>query len=216
MNREELLKVAKPILFSTEMVRAILDRRKTMTRRVVKPPLPDCRFYSLDVDLEVCYGGDTDNTEIIKGLSATFEATGDYAEDFPIRKSRYKVGDILYVRETWLNADDGFYYKSNETPYSKSLRDSFGYKWKPSIFMPKSAARIFLKVTVVRVERLQDILCGDMMKEGCIPETVKGGQWQQWQQEYWVPLWNGINAKRGYGWDTNPWVWVYELEMMEV
>jgi hypothetical protein len=69
----------------------------------------------------------------------------------------YKVGDILYVRETWLKADDGYYYMADETQFSKELRNSYEYKWKPSIHMPKSAARIFLKVTDVRVERLQDI-----------------------------------------------------------
>jgi len=132
---------------------------------------------------------------------------------------KYDVGDILYVRETWSRIDDlpydNYVYRTN---YGTTEDDSFPpsmFKWRPSIHMPRDAARIFLRVTGVRVERLQDILCGDMKREGCIPETVTGGQYQQWQRDYWIPLWDSINAKRGYGWDTNPWVWVYTFERVE-
>ena len=162
----------KPILFSTEMVRAILDGRKTMTRRVVKP-----QHY---------------------------------------RKPRYQTGDILWVRETWSVQEDlpydNYVYRSD---YGTTEHDSFPpsmFKWRPSIHMPKEAARIFLCVTDVRVERVQDILCGDMKREGCIPETVTGGQYQQWHRDYWIPLWDSINDKRGYPWSSNPWVWVYSFK----
>ena len=85
--------------------------------------------------------------------------------------------------------------------------------------MPKEATRIFLKVTNVRVERLQDITCSGMEKEGIIPRTVTGGQWQQWQNDYMKPVWDSTIKKSdlaAYGWDANPWVWVSEFERLEV
>lgn len=197
----------KPILFSTEMVRAIIEGRKTMTRRVIKFPdgmtgrLPDNGFYD--------------------GTPYLFWPCG-------IKRPKYKVGDILWVRETWqrviIEEDEpedilGYVYRASPETYEDYGLMIDGEEkplpWKPSIFMPKEAARLFLKVTSVQVEHLQEILCGDMKREGCIPATVTGGQYQQWQRDYWIPLWDSINKKRGYGWNTNPWVWVYEFERCE-
>lgn len=182
----------KPILFSTPMVQAILDGRKTMTRRVIKTDdSPD--------NWQISLAG----TSIVR------------TKPYDAILSRYKVGDILWVRETWVEMHGAYFYRADIDESVKALMEPHGAVWKPSIFMPREAARIFLRVTDVRVERLQDILCGDMKREGCIPDTVTGGQYQQWQRDYWIPLWDSINAKRGYGWYTNPWVWVYTFERVE-
>jgi hypothetical protein len=177
----------KPILFSTPMVQAILAGRKTMTRRVVKPQ-PENGFvdpFTKFLCEKTHYGGHVVNP-------------------------KYAKGDILWVRETWLLENgDRYTYRASEPFLADWL------KWRPSIFMPKEACRIWLRVTDVQCERLRDILCGDMKREGCIPETVTGGQYQQWQRDYWIPLWDSINAKRGYGWDANPWVWVISFERCE-
>lgn len=184
----------KPILFSTPMVQAILDGRKTMTRRVIKSDPTHPHW---------------------DGLAPT----GWHDGHRPMQHVPYSIGDVLWVRETFncIRFGNGktvpyntvYWYKSEEPDINPDN------KWRPSIFMPRVAARIFLRVTNVRAERVQSILCGDMKAEGCIPQNVTGGQWQQWQRDYWVPLWNAINAKRGYGWDINPWVWVIEFERVD-
>lgn len=183
---------AKPIIFSTPMVRAILDGRKTQTRRVIK--IDDA----------------PENWKIsISGSSIVRTSPYD------VRLSRYKVGDILYVRETWrrdIYQPERIYYKatSNDDPET--------HKWHPSIFMPKEAARAFLRVTNVRVERLQEITPKDAWEEGCrignsfpweqhIPELQ-----QQCRDIVFKNLWNNLNDNRGYGWDANPWVFVYKFE----
>ena len=203
----------KPILFSTPMVNALLDGTKTMTRRIVKFAAgfsPNWSGYVSDVG--VIYG----------------------SNNISVARSKYQVGDVLWVRETWQrnnlwyaeNDQDGYMcvvYKADgktENVFLKKDRFEHQYnsmsesepEWHPSIFMPKEAARILLRVTEVRAERVQNILCGDMQREGCVPATVTGGQYQQWQRDYWIPLWDSINKKRGYGWTVNPWVWVYGLE----
>lgn len=197
----------KPILFSTPMVQAILAGRKTMTRRVIALP---CGMSGHPV-------GEANNPDNPLG----FMYPGG------IKRPRALPGDTLWVRETWFREecaqDCAGQQDENECPFNRVGNSCYGYKaqytdpsivakWRPSIFMPREAARIFLRVTDVRAERLQTILCGDMKREGCIPATVTGGQYQQWQRDYWIPLWDGINAKRGYGWDENPWVWVYAFE----
>lgn len=190
----------KPILFSTPMVQAILEGRKTMTRRIVK---------GLPNDQSGCDLG------IIKTTDG--KLTGYGFETIP-----YQPGDILWVRETWARLNDDYHPDDKGSIYVYKADHITGndgpdlIKWKPSIFMHRAAARIFLRVTDVRVERLQEILCGDMKREGCIPPTVTGGQYQQWQRDYWIPLWDAINAKRGYGWETNPWVWVIEFERANI
>ena len=191
----------KPIIFSTPMVRAILEGKKTQTRRVIKPQ---------------------PSNGIRKSVFVKSGLEDGHGREIKIP---YQPGDVLWVRETWadlrgMGFDRPFAYLTDswnskygeEDGDSKRCRLDYGVKWKPSIHMPKSAARIWLEVVNVRAERLQDILCGDMKREGCIPATVTGGQWQQWQRDYWIPLWDSLNAKRGYGWDTNPWVWVVAFE----
>jgi hypothetical protein len=198
----------KPILFSTPMVRAILAGRKTQTRRVIKVDNPDeweavndCRIVN-ESDVP-CY--------IVrrKGI----EARG-------IHYPRFDVGDILWVRETWAHISDwadvdpevgvfdGYIYKADwdggEHP-----------KWKPSIHMPKEAARLFLKVTNVRVEKLCKISLYDVWDEGTPQMPGNNDADGAVGHEDFIYLWDSINAKRGYGWQTNPWVWVYEFKRME-
>lgn len=217
----------KPILFNTEMVKAIFDGRKTQTRRVVGSrfritgflPFNDeekqngYRFSILDEKTNSKY--DTASLEF-------FTAYGF---------SKYKAGDILWVRETFqtcecgfcevCNVLDGIVYKAD---YNSKGEHSDLYScledevyWKPSIHMPKKYARIFLKVTNVRVERLQDIKYSDIEKEGIKYKDflIREGVGINTQlQRNWINLWNST-AKNGYKWEDNPYVFVYEFERIK-
>lgn len=169
----------KPILFSTPMVQAILDGRKTQTRRVIKPQPLDVVTYA---DQRVWY------PEVIK--------------------CPYEVGDILWVRETFTNSEEYpfIFYKADA--------DDVSIKWKPSIFMPKSACRLFLQVKSVRVERLQDITEEDAIAEGAKHGRFYGlGQIGGSIREGFFELWETINRKGSV--NKNPWVWVIEFEKIE-
>lgn len=196
----------KPIIFSTPMVRAILDGRKKCTRRVVKPQPPQFVDYFEK-------RGDGFKAYMVPGEPC----------DYPLVKPKYQPGDILWVRETWATVSSGIieYKATYIEPYTGSTEiDHIGKKitWRPSIHMPREAARIFLRVKNVRVERLQEITPKDAWEEGCrignsfpwekhIPELQ-----QQCRDILFKSLWDGLNAKRGYGWDANPWVWVVAFE----
>lgn len=180
----------KPILFNTEMVRAILDGRKSCTRRLVK-------FLS---------GENPRWTGYIKDGLMLYNGKNEPC----IRKAPYQPGDILYVRETWKKAPNGYYY------YEDWQRNDIAdvTKWKPSIHMPKEAARIWLKVTDVRVERLQEITADGIRNEGLSSAAVHCGDMEIALKE-WENLWNSTIKKSDldcYGWDANPWVWVIEFE----
>ncbi len=162
---QELLKIAKPILFSTPMVKAVLDGTKTMTRRDISPPP---RY----IESSGCWYWKIPKSKVKKG-GCTEVATGsrEWWEYLSSDQLPYQVGDILWVRETWAKISDwtdvdpgagipdGYIYKADwdgeESP-----------KWRPSRYMPKAAARIFLEVTSVRGERVQDITEEDVKKEG--------------------------------------------------
>ena len=194
------LKKMKPILFSTEMVKAILDGRKTQTRRVINPqPL-----HNIDEPLFNCgYGF----------VSTAQNYYSNRRSKQEVIYPKYQINSILWVRETWLKADDGYYYRADESVLSKELRTAYGFKWKPSIFMPREAARIFLKVINVRVERVQDISADDCFAEGMAGEYDGSSLCPELRE--FRELWDKINAIRGYGWKDNPWVWVYEFEQIE-
>jgi len=198
-----------PILFNTDMVQAILDGRKTVTRRIIKPqPEPDLKY-----KLGICVNG-----------------------------------NILYVRETYAKHPkmEEYYYRADGEcnghstewgcPPGMKVTDNCelcawldGYiKWSPSIHMPKSAARIWLQVTDVRVERLQDMSRDDAIKEGIhFCECPDGYTWKAqadmnscYITTMWAmkALWNSTIKKSDldrYGWDANPWVWVIEFERCE-
>ena len=220
----------KPILFSTPMVQAILDDRKTQTRRVIKGVKTDWEFEDLCNDA-CMIAFDKDGYEYPKdvdGLWATFHAYDAYY-DYPMFKASYEVGDTLWVREAFTKIHKFYHYKAScdrcndeviRCAYcTKDVRKHQDVKWKSSIHMPRAAARIFLRVKDVRVERLQDISVADCIEEGIPYKTVdkfnlKYGNLTH-AQYLFMELWNSINAKRGYGWDTNPWVWVYEFERVE-
>lgn len=220
----------KPILFNTEMVRAILDGRKTVTRRVIKPSqmqgiAPDrCPNHTPE--------------EFVKEKSLLFKPYCDMTDEDMIKsifKAPYQVGDILYVRETWGFDNHNWLYKADfsEEDLIKLKRLLI---WHPSIHMPKETARIFLKVTDVRVERLQDITEEDAIKEGCKGTPcehhgyiVGGGMcgctdcmntgWLEPPTLEFMELWNSTIKNQdldSYGWNANPWVWVIEFERIMI
>ena len=183
----------KPIIFSTPMVQAILDGKKTQTRRVIKPQ-PDGEIKA-NIPYEF-YGTKTERI---------FTDTKAYL-------APCSVGDILWVRETWAKrvySDNRYYYKADDNLGAIFNRE--GDKWRPSIFMPREAARLFLRVKNVRVERLQDITEEDAIAEGMSKTLVDGVVFISAKGNFHV-FWDSLNIKRGYGWDTNPWVWVIEFE----
>lgn len=187
----------KPILFNTEMVRAILDGRKDATRRIVKGFIPDDAVWGYTAFTPKGY------------ISCRGTFADGYGEKF--FKLPCESGDILYVRETWKKAPNGYYY------YEDWQRNDIAdiTKWKPSIHMPKEAARIWLKVTDVRVERLQEITEVQAQAEGCNSGLLTGACTARGQFE---DLWNSTVKKSDidrYGWDANPWVWVIEFERCE-
>ena len=218
----------KPILFNTEMVKAIMDGRKTVTRRLVKFKAgQNPQWTGYVPDGAVIYG----------------------SHNIPAVKSPYQPGDVLYVRETWQYAYDAdgndqiieetgryLYAADDPAPFNDWImpdgthRDSM--PWHPSIHMPKEAARIFLRVKQVSVERLQDITEEQAIAEGCtgVPcdcsnTFVAGGTlccadcnntgWREPPTLDFFALWDSTIKPADlptYGWDANPWVWVIEFE----
>lgn len=208
----------KPILFNTEMVRAILDGRKTVTRRIVKG------------DLEGLYAG-----KCLLGAGMFSKETSQRVIEPP-----YEVNDILYVRETWTHGGCAIcekyecYGSCGAAPYlykadfNSADLDSFkgdGYGWRPSIHMPKEAARIFLKVTGLRVERLQEITNEQILLEGVDKERIERTLRQapepvdKWERVAyaleWAELWNSTVKDKNQEWNANPYVWVIEFEVID-
>ena len=196
----------KPVLFNTEMVRAILDGRKNCTRRLVKPQPDEKHTYPL--------GFVTDSTEK-KDVGCFGFSINEYGGSIQYAKPQYQPGDILYVRETWKKAPNGYYY------YEDWQRNDIAdvTKWKPSIHMPKEAARIWLKVTNVRVERLQDITVEDALAEGMDKYIRLNGELDENSIiTSFIGIWNSTIKKSDldrYGWDANPYVWPIEFERCE-
>ena len=210
----------KPILFNTEMVRAILMGQKTCTRRVVKGFIPDDAVWGYTVFTPKGY------------ISCRGTFPVGYGEKF--FKLPYQKGDILYVRETWgtysknwWEADYFMYcadYPNGATTYTYSDGIVCDLpKWHPSIHMPKEAARIWLKVTDVRAERLQECgegWCIDIEKEGiATPQDailyISDDAFHDALRMEFQKTWDGTIKKSDidrYGWDANPWVWVIEFE----
>lgn len=212
----------KPILFNTEMVRAILEGRKTVTRRVVKPQ----PFAVKQDENAPCWYG-----HIVSESGKVL-----------LDKPPYRPGDILYVRETWargyiessdaelsnevwfeeyekrdesfLDCISSYFYRSD---FSASEEAEYHMKWRPSIHMPREAARIFLRVTDVRVERLQDITPDQIDAEGCKEwaYSAKTGELLPSGPSWFKIAWDNTLKPKDralYGWQANPWVWVVEFE----
>lgn len=202
----------KPILFNTEMIKAILDGRKTQTRRIIKDlqPLDGDGLPDKDGEFFYCEAG-------------YFSIKND------LFNPHIQVGDILWVRETWYyenhmhdltagepDLSSGGYshryiYKASNPNYPVHV--GVGQQgWRPSIHMPKEACRLRLKVTDVRVERLQDIDVASCVKEGV---DFGGIAWTLNAKPAFIKLWDSINIDRGYGWDSNPWVWTITFEIVK-
>lgn len=216
MTRTELLQNAKPILFNTEMARAILEGRKTEARRVIKPQPELTEAYCLNRF-----------TWRYKHTSCALMDECDVKSTLGI-VSPYQPGDILWVRETWdflpstecgcfcLGPCDKEFHGEFGCFTYRASTPNFTSKWRPSIHMPKEAARIWLMVKKVRVERLQEISVEDAVAEGCI--TPKQALYVN-HKGYFSDLWNSTIKPADlplYGWETNPWVWVIEFVRVEV
>lgn len=226
--------MVKPILFNTEMVRAILDGRKDATRRIAKGFIPDDAVWGYTAFTPKGY------------ISCRGTFADGYGEKF--FKLPCEPGDILYVRETWqyLYELDGneqviedtgkYYYAATDTIPFDTYVDENGVThdhhapWRPSIHMPKGAARIWLRVTNVRIERLQDMTPKDAKNEGVgnlFYEDIGYSEKDYGTEvdpEYGIAkeqfawLWDSTIKKSDlaqYGWDANPYIWVIEFERCE-
>lgn len=215
----------KPILFNSDMVRAILDGRKTCTRRVIKPQPKSHIAYA-------CMGSGCGKWGYPGKDAWKYWDDDSFRLPDDISHNELKVkwtppchmGDILYVRETWCSAYDGeryFYLSDKHTDREeKQLLDYNDVKWRPSIHMPKEAARIFLRVTDVRVERLQDITSEQIDAEGCKEwaYSVKTGELLPSGPSFFQIKWDRTIKPTDlplYGWEANPWVFVIEFERCE-
>ena len=190
---------SKPILFNTEMVKAILDGRKTQTRRVIPLKNNDLIFTGFVV------------SSTAKNREGYCAFGKNKEQDLEFIKPKYKVGDVLYVKETFnLNGDCWGVAYPLKINYKADSKEN-GFKWISSNIMRKEYARIFLKVTNVRVERLQDIILDDIEKEGFGNLTGFYNHDVDNALDWWEQLWNST-AKDGYKWEDNPYVFVYEFE----
>ena len=205
-----------PILFNTEMVRAILDGRKTCTRRLIKPQPQSRLCYTYAGSHKGCIGKWTyPNKGAHEFLGEEYKLPENIKDEELSKRWNppYHTDDILYVRETWKKAPNGYYY------YEDWQRNDIAdvTKWKPSIHMPKEAARIWLKVTDVRVDRLQDMTSEQISREGVeveYPHVLNGEE----KRYAFSTLWNSTIKKSDidrYGWDANPYVWVISFERCE-
>lgn len=186
----------RPILFSGEMVRSILEGRKTMTRRVVKP-LPELKY------VETQYVQD-------RGIDCVESNRPEFQSDVITSYCPYgQPGDRLWVREKFAinNGNDG----TSGLIYAEGYSVYTG-KWKPSIFMPRWASRITLEIVSVKVERIQDITEADSISEGMPKRSFV---FETPAKAFFRSLWNELNSKRGFGWDVNPWVWVIEFRRIK-
>ena len=216
-----------PILFNTEMVKAVLDGRKIQTRRVLKPQqLGPERIVHFKDDQFVCGSN--------SGKIGIFDPN--------IYKCPYgQIGDRLWVRETWAQIDlrelfsnrldSQIVYKAGPHPFERELPHMWTEgkdKWKPSIHMKREYCRINLEITDIRIERVQDISEEDAKSEGSIPGDVSMFDDTEIQlldyphkkkdtpfKNGFSLLWDSINEKRGFGWDVNPWVWVVEFKLIK-
>jgi hypothetical protein len=228
----------RPILFSGEMVRAILDGRKTQTRRVVNQKHLPFLTNILDGFLDgkwnqrpLPYGKPGDGLWVRETWKpGAWRDDGRIAIDYKASPELTKTPWVRLPDDgTGDNFDDLWIKLTDELLAAGSVPDENGYhhwepgkspvKWRPSIFMPRWASRINLRVTGIRVERVQDITPSDYRAEGInlsYDAKMNSLQVEPMYKARWVTLWNAINATRpGCSWDANPWVWVVEFEVMQ-
>ncbi len=217
----------KSIIFNTPMVKAVLQDRKTHTRRVIKPqPSPEEVLCQPEYYYPALTDKDGNQYHAKKQVFGTFTLDGEKSW-----KSPYAPGDILYVKETWQITDVIYdYYNGGweagyplkPIPKTKpSFKHAIWYKadceeppFIPAIFMPRWAARIWLNVTDVRVQRVNDITIEDIISEGVSSRLIEHDACVDLRDKF-ANLWNSIYEKRGGGWETNPYVWVIEFERIE-
>ncbi len=181
----------KPITFRTDMVQATLAGNKTNTRRVIKPQ--------------------PKYIQILRNGKIETSFDGGFDCDVKYIKCPYEIGQPLWVRETWQESkwfNDKYIYKAMTPRYAGEMNT----KWKSSRYMPRKAARLFLKITNIRIERVQDISVSDIWKEGIPAAPYKDTIALKMA---FVNLWDSINKKRGYEWDLNSYVWVYDFEVIK-
>lgn len=203
----------RPILFSGEMVKAILNGRKTQTRRVISPQPPEGYKWT---------GWILSTTGSNSDVGKAQWNFGDTTMINLIRRPSHKVrclfgaiGDRLWVRETWYQITNKDFSKGQIIYRTDGWeREDKGFMgWKPSIHMPRWASRITLEITGIRAERVQNISEDDCWHEGIslarVPTNTVG------YRDIYQELWDSLNAKRGYSWESNPWVWVIEFKRID-
>jgi hypothetical protein len=202
------------------MIKAILDGRKTQTRRVINPqPRSNDGLYFY------CPKRGIGATELKAVPQVWMEYGCPYGQ----------VGNRLWVRETWAtekrmnNKPPSFLGEASDIPlwYKATLPDErypllsrvIQGNWRPSVRMPRWASRITLEITEVRVERVQEISEGDAIAEGCLSDAELTDDGNDYSGLYagdrFYLLWDSLNAKRGYSWSNNPWVWVISFKEAE-
>jgi len=193
-----------PILFSGPMVRAILEGRKTMTRRVVSLPDWFCEEYAahgaseIASEMDCPYGAPGDRLWV-RETWASFGSSASITPPVSLRcQIRYDADNSCQ----WRDVPEG----------AKGVRHNASFRLRPSIHMPRWASRLTLEIAAVRVERLQEISRMDALAESC----VGSGFDDETPQSEFAELWDSINAARGFGWSVNPWVWVVSFKRVEV
>ena len=201
----------RPILFSTPMVKAVLAGQKTMTRRVAKfKPLEGKDIYQADAHsfLNLTAKGRYPLPFVGRFITPDHLSVEHLSEDLNLAFGNN--GDRLWVRETFeRELGDQIFYKADY----EDLGDKM--KWTPSIFMPRKLSRITLEITEQRIERLQSISDHDLLFEGIELNFVGANQELPQLRREFANLWDKLNAKRGYGWEVNPWVWVISFKRVE-
>lgn len=224
----------RPIIFSGEMVKAILDSKKTMTRRLIK-----FKDFATDSITPL-------HIELVEGRYCLFNERNGWLVGYP--KCPYgKVGDRLWVREIWIQGYDdpliesegddenavSIIYKADGKEEYRTCSAETAENWgdfsadsemvgfKSPIHMPRWASRILLEITDIRVERLNDISEEDAIKEGMPPShasidriSMQHG-FNSFSQSCFAQLWDSLNDKKGYQWSSNPWVWVIEFKKVQ-
>jgi hypothetical protein len=192
----------RPIIFSTDMVKAILAGTKTMTRRVIKKPMalppddkliPELRKTAQEIMATWCPYGQVGDRLWVRETWATY---GSY--------DRYKPSQLQNIFLEFKQSEPNIFYKSSEEYPHR-------FRWRSSRFMPRWASRILLEITDIRVERLQEITEADAIAEGIVGVPTAFGLLYK---PAFSRLWDSLNAKRGYGWEVNPWVWAVSFKRL--
>lgn len=225
----------RPILFSTELVKEILAGRKTMTRRIMNPQ-PSEEFAPSKCQIYEPARYDK-NGDMYQG-SPIFGCYDINGEDEGYKSKYGQIGDFLWVREAWADVTDAFdeadEIRNVAFRADNSVWDCYGQmvyleqlgdsgievkKWKPSIHLPKVASRLTLEIKDIKVEKLQDISDEDIKSEGFTTSHYycdeRVGHVCTSARDLFINRWDWLNAKRGFSWESNPFVWVIEFKKLE-